>query len=116
TPLQAGLIQAPSSIGTAISLPLASRIYGNVGPKRMMLFGFGFAALTMLPFYYVGLETPVWMIVVLLIVRGLPFAFAAVASQTLLFGPIESERQGSASSIYNTLRQVAASFGVGLII
>jgi hypothetical protein len=49
-------------------------------------------------------------------VRGLPFAFAVVASQTLLYGPIESSKQGSASSIYNTLRQVAASFGVALII
>jgi hypothetical protein len=52
----------------------------------------------------------------LLIVRGLPFAFAAVASQTLLFGPIESEKQGPASSIYSTLRQAASSFGVALII
>jgi EmrB/QacA subfamily drug resistance transporter len=116
TPLQAGLLQAPSSIGTAISLPLASRLYGTVGPRRMMLFGFGFAALTMLPFYFVGLETPVWVIVALLVVRGLPFAFAAVASQTLLFGPIESEKQGPASSIYSTLRQAASSFGVALII
>jgi EmrB/QacA subfamily drug resistance transporter len=116
TPLQAGLLQAPSSIGTAVSLPLASWIYPTVGPKRMMVFGFGFAALTMLPFYFVGLGTPVWMIVALLVVRGLPFAFAAVASQTLLFGPIESEKQGPASSIYSTLRQVAASFGVALII
>jgi len=37
-------------------------------------------------------------------------------AQTLLFGPIESSKQGPASSIYNTLRQIAASFGVALII
>ncbi len=116
TPLQAGLLQAPSSIGTAISLPLASLLYPTIGPRRMMLAGFGLAALTILPFYFVGLETPVWVIVMLLVVRGLPFAFAAVASQTLLFGPIESEKQGPASSIYSTLRQAAASFGVALII
>ncbi len=116
TPLQAGLLQAPSSIGTAISLPLASRLYPAIGPRRMMLGGFGLAALTMLPFYFVDLNTAVWVIVVLLVVRGLPFAFAAVASQTLLFGPIESEKQGPAASIYSTLRQAAASFGVALII
>ncbi len=116
SPLEAGLMQAPSSIGTAISLPLASRIYPAVGPRRMMLFGFGFAALTMLPFHYVGLATPAWLIIALLVARGLPFGFAAVASQTLLFGPSESEKQGPASSIYSTLRQAAASFGVALII
>lgn len=116
SPLQAGLLQAPSSIGTAISLPLASFLYPSMGPRKMMLFGFGFAALTFAPFYFVGLDTPVWVIMALLVVRGLPFAFAAVASQTLLFGPIESEKQGPASSIYSTLRQVASSFGVALIV
>ena len=56
------------------------------------------------------------IIVVLLLIRGLPFAFAVVAAQTIVYGPLESEKQGPASSIYNTLRQVAASFGVALII
>jgi EmrB/QacA subfamily drug resistance transporter len=116
SPLQAGLMQAPGSLGMAISLPLASRIYPKVGPRRMMLGGFGVSALAMLPFYFIGLDTPVWAIIVILLLRGLPFAFAVVASQTLLFGPIESSKQGPASSIYNTLRQVAASFGVALII
>ena len=116
SPLEAGLIQAPSSVGTAISLPLASMIYPKVGPRRMMILGFGFAALTILPFAFVEVDTPLWVLIGLLLLRGLPFAFAIVASQTLLFGPIESEKQGSASSIYSTLRQVAASFGVALIV
>jgi EmrB/QacA subfamily drug resistance transporter len=116
SPLEAGLIQGPSAIGTAISLPLASRMYGRVGPRRMLIGGFTFAALSLLPFLTLDVDTPVWIIVVLLLLRGLPFAFAVVAAQTLLFGPIESEKQGAASSIYNTLRQIAASFGVALII
>ena len=116
SPVQAGLIQGPSAIGTAISLPLASRIYANVGPRRMLLGGFAFAALSLLPFMTLDLDTPVWIIVVLLLFRGLPFAFAVVAAQTLLFGPIESDKAGPASSIYSTLRQIAASFGVALII
>jgi EmrB/QacA subfamily drug resistance transporter len=114
--LQAGLIQGPAAIGTAISLPLASRMYARVGPRRMLLGGFTFAALSLLPFMTLNLHTPVWIIVVLLMIRGLPFAFAVVAAQTLLFGPIESDKAGPASSIYNTLRQIAASFGVALII
>jgi EmrB/QacA subfamily drug resistance transporter len=116
SPLQAGLIQGPSAVGTAISLPLASRMYARVGPKRMLIGGFVLASLTLLPFITLDLDTPVWVIMVLLTIRGLPFAFAVVAAQTLLFGPIESEKQGPASSIYNTLRQIAASFGVALII
>ena len=40
SPLQAGLIQAPSTLGTAISLPLASRHLPALGPRRMMIVGF----------------------------------------------------------------------------
>jgi EmrB/QacA subfamily drug resistance transporter len=116
SPLEAGLIQGPSAIGTAISLPLASRIYGRVGPRKMLLGGFSLAALSLLPFMLLDVDTPIWVMVILLLFRGLPFAFAVVAAQTLLFGPIESSKQGPASSIYNTLRQIAASFGVALII
>jgi EmrB/QacA subfamily drug resistance transporter len=114
--LQAGLIQGPSAVGTAISLPMASRIYARVGPRRMLLGGFTFAALSLLPFMALDVDTPVWIIIVLLLFRGLPFAFAVVAAQTLLFGPIESDKAGPAASIYSTLRQIAASFGVALII
>jgi len=116
SPLQAGLIQAPSTLGTAISLPLASRLYPRIGPRRMLIVGLGFAALTMLPFLTLRLDSPWWWVVVLLVIRGLPFAFAVVAAQTIIYGPLESSKQGPASSIYNTLRQVTASFGVALII
>ncbi len=116
SPLQAGLIQGPAAVGTAFSLPMASRIYASVGPRRMLIGGFAFSALTLLPFALVGVDTPVWVVMVLLLFRGLPFAFAVVAAQTLLFGPMESDKAGAASSIYNTLRQIAASFGVALII
>jgi hypothetical protein len=53
--------------------------------------------------------------VVLLALRGLPFAFAMVAVQTIVFGPIDNSKQGPASSIYTTVRQIGASFGVALV-
>ena len=116
TPIQAGLLQAPASIGTAITLPAASRLYGRIGPRRMLLAGFGLASLTMLPFTTLQSDSPAPYIVFLLVLRGFPFAFAAVAAQTILFGPIEGSKQGPASSIYNTSRQIAASLGVALLI
>jgi EmrB/QacA subfamily drug resistance transporter len=116
SPLQAGLIQAPGALGTAISLPLASRLYPTMGPRRMLMIGFFVAGVTILPFMTIQLDTPVWVTIIFLFFRGMPFAFAAVASQTIIYGPLESSKQGPASSIYNTLRQAAASFGVALIV
>jgi EmrB/QacA subfamily drug resistance transporter len=115
TPLQAGLITAPASLGAAISLPLASHFYLRIGPKKMLVGGTIFAALTVLPFGFLTAATPLAIIIPLLFLRRLPFSFASVAAQTIIYGPLESSKQGAASSAYNTIRQVAASFGVALI-
>jgi DHA2 family lincomycin resistance protein-like MFS transporter len=82
----------------------------------MLMIGFFVAGVTILPFMTIQLDTPVWVTIIFLFFRGMPFAFAAVASQTIIYGPLESSKQGPASSIYNTLRQAAASFGVALIV
>lgn len=115
SPLHAGLIQAPAAIGSAFMLPLASRLYTRVGPKKLLVGGFAGSVFTMLPFAFLTHGTPAWLIIILLMIRGLPFAFAMVPAQTIIYGPLESEKQGPASSTYNTLRQVAGSFGVALI-
>src|SRR5579884_2726800 len=41
SPMEAGLIQAPSALGSAVALLFAARLYHRVGPRRMMAVGFG---------------------------------------------------------------------------
>jgi EmrB/QacA subfamily drug resistance transporter len=115
SPLQSGLIQAPGAIGTALSLPLASRLYVRMGPRKMLLIGYFFSTVVLAGFLVINLSTPAWYFTLLMALRGVPFSFAVVAAQTIIYGPLPSEKQGHASSIYNTTRQVAASFGVALI-
>jgi len=115
SPFQAGLITAPSSIMAAISLPLASKYYPKVGPKRMLVAGCVFSCATMIPFGFLTSATPLAVIIIMLCVRRLPFSFASVAAQTIIYGPLESSKQGAASSAYNTIRQVSASLGVALL-
>jgi EmrB/QacA subfamily drug resistance transporter len=115
TPLQAGLIQAPSAIGTAIALLLAGRYYSRIGPRRMLVGGFFFGALMLLPFSFVEKSTLALPIIIFLALRGLSTPFAMTAAQTIVYGPLDNAKQGPASSIFNTLRQVAASFGVALL-
>jgi EmrB/QacA subfamily drug resistance transporter len=114
--LEAGLIQGPASIALGIGLPFASRYYDRVGPRRMMMAGFGLTVIPLLLFVELEPDSPWWWVTLLLALRGLPFVFASVAAQTVLFGPIESEKQGMASSIFNTSRQIALSLGVALMV
>lgn len=115
SPFQAGLITAPSSLMAAISLPLASKYYPKVGPKKMLVGGCVLSMATMIPFGFLTAMTPLAVIIIMLCVRRLPFSFASVAAQTIIYGPLESSKQGAASSAYNTIRQVSASLGVALL-
>ena len=115
SPLEAGLIQAPSAAGTAVALLLAGSYYARIGPRRMLTGGFFFAAVTLVPFAFVTKSTIPLLIIIPLIFRGLTTPFAMTAAQTIVYGPLDNSKQGPASSIYNTMRQVAASFGVALL-
>lgn len=114
--LEAGLIQGPASLALGLGLPVASRAYHRVGPRRMLLGGFGLSIVPLMLFVLLEPSSPWWWVTLLLGLRGLPFVFASVAAQTVLFGPIESEKQGIASSIFNTTRQIAMSLGVALMV
>jgi hypothetical protein len=66
-------------------------------------------------FLLIGLETSLWWIRGIMLLRGVSMSFALVASQTATFSSIKSEETGRASSLFNTNRQVAASIGVAVL-
>ncbi len=60
TPLQSGLATFPQAFGVVAMMPLASRFYERIGPRRMMMAAMAGAALTTLAFRAVGLTTDIW--------------------------------------------------------
>ncbi len=115
TPLQSGLATFPQAIGLVLMMPLASRLYGRLGPRRMMMLGLSGLALTALAFLAVGLTTDLWWVRAIMVARGMAFAFLVVPLQAATFATIRPAAMGRASSAFNALRQVAASFGVALL-
>jgi MFS family permease len=95
--------------------PLSSRLYRRLGPRRMLVVALaGIMAISTL-FLLVDLTTNLWWIRGIMFVRGVFMSLAFVASQAATFSTISSEETGRASALFNTNRQVAASFGVALL-
>jgi MFS family permease len=115
TPSTAGLIQAPSAALSAVVLFFTGRYYTRVGPRRMLLTGYLLGALGIIPFLLVDKTTAALPIIMLLILRGVSGPMSGVSSSVLVFGPLENSRQGVASSMSSTTRQIAASLGVALV-
>jgi DHA2 family multidrug resistance protein-like MFS transporter len=114
SPMEAGLIQAPSAIGSAVALVFAGFCYTRIGPRRLLVSGYFLGALVCLPLVLLDQSTSALPIALLLLLRGVTGPLAGVANQTIIFGPVDNSKQGPAASITSTARQASASFGVAL--
>ena len=115
SPLESGLTTFPQAIGVVTMIQVAGRIYPRIGPRRMMMAGMAGASLTTAAFLLVGLETSAWWIRLIMYFRGASFSLVLVSLQTATFATISPRDMGRASALYNSGRQVAASFGVAVL-
>ena len=112
---QSGLATFPQAIGMMVSVQFTSRLYKYVGPRRMLMIGMMVTASTSALFLLIGLETNLWWVRGIMLLRGVGMAFAIVSSQTATFATIRPQQMGRASSLFSTNRQVSGSVGVALL-
>ncbi|HZU75376.1 MAG TPA: DHA2 family efflux MFS transporter permease subunit [Dehalococcoidia bacterium] len=115
SPLQSGLTTFPMAVGMMMLMPFTSRVYMQLGPRRMMMLGLLVMSLATGAWALIDLQTNDWLIRFTMLVRGWGFAFVLIPSQTATFATIKSQDTGRASAVFNSLRQVAASLGVALM-
>ena len=112
---QSGLTTSPQAVGWIVIATVASRIYHRMGPRKMIAIGLTGTTLLTLAFVWFGAETNLWLIRVVLFFRGLTMGFAVIPVQAAVFTNISHEETGRASSLFNTNRQVASSFGTAML-
>jgi EmrB/QacA subfamily drug resistance transporter len=114
-PLHSGLATFPQAIGILISSQIAGRIYPRVGPRRLIIGGMLGAAASMSLMLFVGLETEIWWIRIIILLRGFSMGFCFVSSQAASYAEIKPADNGRASALFSTQRQIAVSIGVALM-
>jgi MFS family permease len=93
----------------------ASKLYPKIGPRRMMVAGFGGNVAMTAALALTGYETSDWLIAGNMLVRGMFFGLLVIPLQAATFATISPEATGRASSIFSVSRQVAASFGIAVL-
>jgi EmrB/QacA subfamily drug resistance transporter len=113
--MQSGLTSLPQGIAMGVTLPIASRLYPRIGPRRMLMGGLTVVALTSASMVFVGLDTSLWVIRAIMLVRGVGIAFAGVSVQAAAFANVQPRSMGRASSLFRTNTQVGAALGVAIL-
>jgi DHA2 family multidrug resistance protein len=117
TALQAGATQMAEALALLATLPLAGKLTDKIGPRPVSLAGLivlaGAAALMMT----LALNTPIWMVVGILIVFGcgLALSFQVPVAAMSQIKQEEQQEIANGSTLISVIRGTAAPMGVALL-
>lgn len=116
TPLEAGLLQIAQALATLLILPLSGRLSDKIGSRPIALGGLLMVIATTLLMTTLAVQTPIWMVVGLLMLLGWANGLAQQIPVSAM-SRIEKEEQqevANGSTLITVLRNVAAPLGVAL--
>ncbi|RAV19291.1 DHA2 family efflux MFS transporter permease subunit [Paenibacillus contaminans] len=114
TPLEAGLILLPSSMVMALMMPITGKLYVKVGPFWLILAGVALIALGTYEMGRLSVDVSHGYVMFWMSVRNIGVALSTMPSNNAGMMSVPRELSGQASSINNWVRQVIASFSIGL--
>jgi EmrB/QacA subfamily drug resistance transporter len=114
SPIQSGLLIMPQAVA-AISLKLVlPRILRSFGFRRVLISNTIILGAMIALFATVGLNTPVWLIVVQVFVLGMFTSMQYSSMNTLVYADVPQEKTSGASAITSTIQQMSISFGIAI--
>lgn len=114
SPLESGLTTFTMAIGVMITAQPASRLYRTVGPQRLIGGGMVASALVTISLSFIAIDTNLWVIRGLMVLRGIGFGFVLVPLQAATYAQIARSDTGRATAFYNATSQFASALGVAI--
>ncbi|MBN3819742.1 MFS transporter, partial [Paraburkholderia sp. Se-20369] len=111
----AGLVMLPvAGIGTVATM-LATRIADRRGSRPVLIIGSAMLCVGSVVMSLMSSSLPVWSIVLLSIVFGVPNGFNNLGNQATLYQSAPHDRIGTASGLYRTAQYVGGSLSFALV-
>jgi EmrB/QacA subfamily drug resistance transporter len=112
TPIQSGLLVMPQAIASMGMKTIMPRLLSRIGYRGVLISNTVILGVLLMVFATIGLQTPVWAIVLQAFLYGAFTSLQYTSMNTLVFADIKEEDASSASSIASTAQQMSISFGV----
>jgi EmrB/QacA subfamily drug resistance transporter len=112
TPIQSGLLVMPQAIASMGMKTIMPQLLSRIGYRGVLISNTVILGVLLMVFATIGLQTPVWAIVLQAFLYGAFTSLQYTSMNTLVFADIKEEDASSASSIASTAQQMSISFGV----
>jgi EmrB/QacA subfamily drug resistance transporter len=110
----AGIVLFMSALGMAVSAQMSGRWADRYGPRRFAVAGFGVILVTALAFAFIDGETPIWLIMVIMLGNGLGMGTWNVPNNSIIMGTVPRSRLGITSALTNLTRNIGNVTGQAL--
>lgn len=111
-----GLVILPGAIVMGAMGPIAGRLFDKHGPRMLSLVGMGALTLTTLAFAFLGDATGIAYLTILYTLRMLSLSLVNMPITTWAMNALDNKLINHGTSVNNTLRQVAGSFGTAVLV
>jgi MFS family permease len=111
----AGLLVAPLAGIAIVATPLAARLVDRSGVRPALLAGAVAMIAGSLLLLTFSASTPLWVIVPVAVVLGIPIGFNNLGLQSALYSATDPERTGAAAGMFQTFRFVGAVLATSLL-
>jgi DHA2 family multidrug resistance protein len=112
--MQAGILMLPSSLSTAVMMPVSGRLFDKYGARGIIVSGMIILAVTTYLLSQVNLDTNLTYTAILLVFRGMGIGIAMMPISTYGMSMIETHQIGKASAFSGTIRQIAGALGIAI--
>jgi MFS family permease len=112
TPIQSGLMLMPQAVAAMSLKPAMPAILARVGYRGVLISNTVLIGVFIILFATIGLDTPIWLIVIQTFCFGFFTSLQYTSMNTLVYADVSDQQTSSASTIASTMQQMAISFGV----
>jgi EmrB/QacA subfamily drug resistance transporter len=115
TPLQSGAALIPVAVGMAVMAPRSSGLAERWGAKAVCAGGFALIALSFLGVQLLDLDSPVWLLLLVLSVQGTGMGAVMAPATESIMSVVPREKAGAGAAVNNSVRQVGGALGVAIL-
>ena len=113
--LGAGLLLIPQGVGSLLSRSVAGRLNDRIGGRAVALVAFAVVGAATVPFAFAGASTPVWWLMLALLVRGIGLGAVFIPLMAVGFVGLAKDEVPHASIVTRIAQQVGGAAGTAVL-
>jgi EmrB/QacA subfamily drug resistance transporter len=115
SPIEAGLLMLPSTLGIFAFIPLGGRMSERVGGRRPVLIGLAIMSVGILLLGFLSADSSLWILAVSLVILGLGLGLLSTPISNTAVGEVPINLAGTAAGVFKMSSMVGGALGVALL-